>query len=67
MYRTVQIPIAGIDCDIIMIPTIQKKTESFELENSTFYGVNENDKFYNFINQVDSKLLQIHLEEDKSR
>ena len=66
MYRTVQVPIAGIDCDI-MIPTIQKKTESFELENSTFYGVNENDKFYNFINQVDSKLLQIHLEEDKSR
>ena len=35
--------------------------------NSTFYGINENDKFCNFINQVDSKLLQIHLEEDKSR
>ena len=67
MYRTVQIPIAGIDCDIIMIPTIQKKTESFELENSTFYGVNENDKFYNFINQVDSKLLKNYLEENKSR
>ncbi len=67
MYRTVQVPIAGIDCDIIMIPTIQKKTETFELQNSTFYGINENDKFCNFINQVDSKLLQIHLEEDKSR
>lgn len=67
MYRTVQVPIAGIDCDIIMIPTIQKKTESFELENSTFYGVNEDDKFYNFINQVDSKLLKICLEEEKSR
>lgn len=67
MYRTVQVPIAGIDCDLIMIPTIQKKIESFELQNSTFYGVNENDKFCNFINQIDSKLLQIHLEGDKSK
>ncbi len=67
MYRTVQVPITGIDCDIIMVPTIQKKKESFELQNSNFYGFNENDKFCNFINQVDPKLLQIQLEEDKSK
>ncbi len=67
MYETIQIPIVGIDCDVIMIPTILKEKDTFEIQKCDFYGLKEKDKFCEYINEVDSKLLQMNLEEDKSK
>ena len=67
MYETIQIPIVGIDCDVIMIPTILKKKDMFEIQKCDFYGLKAKDKFCEYINEVDSKLLQLNLEVDKSK
>lgn len=67
MYETIQIPIVGIDCDVIMIPTILKKKDMFEIQKCDFYGLKAKDKFCEYINEVDSKLLQMNLEVDKSK
>lgn len=67
MYETMQLPIAGTDCDTIMIPTIQMENNMFKLVDSIFYNTSENNAFNNYIKMVDPKLLQTDLEEEKSR
>lgn len=57
MYATMEIPKAGIDCDIIMVPKIKKENDQFMLYSSKFYNANEMKEFYDYIKTIDMNLI----------
>lgn len=67
MYTTMQIPNAGIDCDIIMIPKIRKVNHKFEIERVKLYNKNEMKEFIKYIETIDSELIKGDIREDINR
>lgn len=67
MYKTMQIPFAGVDCDIIMVPEIKSEDKQFKLYDSRYYNKNDMKEFLKYIKSIDSDLIKRNNMEEISR